>query len=529
MKKQLTVTLLILLLFNISFGQDKTYKKQITKANHYINIENYAKAAEIYDELLKEYPTDSFVLFKAGECFLFSEGRIKQAVEILEKVVKQYPIENKNSIEAIESRFYLGQAYHLDYQFEKALKTYELLNNQIPAKKKDAIKKIEREVGYCTSAIELMKNPVQFKISNLGPLVNTEFDEHSPIINLTEDLLIFTSNRETEESLKMASGISDENVYFSLWREGRWITTRALDINTKGNNASIGISPDGKTLLFYQNDGAIGNIYTSTLKNDKWGELEKLPAPINSMANETHASFSLDGNTIFFSSDRIGGFGGKDLYKSTKLPNGEWGKVVNLGSGINTELDEESPYIHPNGKTLYFSSESHNSMGGFDIFSASTDSSGVWDNVTNIGYPINTPFDDLFFAPTVNEQRVYYASKRNDSFGGSDLYLLEFPDNAPNALTVVGGFIFNQDGDPAADAHISIINKKTGNKEGVYRPSQSNGKYIVIIPADTDYLMEIKMKGYKTILKDFNIPSGNAFARKGHTFYLDPILLEKDQ
>ncbi len=529
MRNQLLTTLLFILICSISFAQNKAYKKQINQANDLVNFENYNKASLIYDDLLKEYPDDRFILFKAGECFLFSEGRIKEAVDILERVVKLYPLENKNSIEAIECRFYLGQAYHLDYQFEKALTTYELLKKQIPAKRKDALDKIDREIFYCKNAIELKKNPVEFKISNLGPLINTEFDEHSPVISLTEDLLLFTSNRETEESLKLATGLSDENVYFSLWREGRWITSRAIDINTRGNNATIGISPDGKTLLIYQNNGSIGNIYYSELKNDKWGDLIKFPAPINSMANETHASFSMDGNTIFFSSDRMGGFGGKDLYKVTKLPTGEWGTVINLGPGINTEYDEESPYIHPNGKTLYFSSEGHKSMGGFDIFAGQLDSSGIWNNVTNIGYPINTPFDDLFFSPTIDEQRVYYASKRNDGFGGSDIYLIEFPDDNPNSLTLVGGFLFTPEGDPAQDAKITIIDKKDGKIEGIYRPSSTTGKYIFIIPADTEYKMEVNTNGYKSIINNFTVPSGNAFARKEHTFFLDPIVLEEDK
>ncbi len=529
MKKQ-HLTIIILFIFcSFSFAQNKALKKQISKADNLLITEDYKEASEIYDSLLKEYPNDTYVLFKAGECFLFSEDRIKKAVEILEKVVDLYPLSEKSSIAAIESRFYLGQAYHLDYQFNKALKQYEQLKKEIPAKSKEAIVKIDREINYCKNAIELEKSPVKFKISNLGPLINTEFDEHSPIINLTEDLLLFTSNRETEESLKLANGYNDENVYFSLWREGRWITSRAIDINTRGNNATIGISPDGKTLLFYQNRGSIGNIYYSELKNDKWGELIPFPAPINSMANESHASFSMDGNTLFFSSDRNGGFGGKDIYKVSKLPNGEWGKVINLGAGINTEYDEESPNIHPNGKTLYFSSEGHKSIGGFDIFTASVDTTGIWNNVKNIGFPINTPYDDLFFAPTIDEQRVYYASKRNDGYGRSDLYMIEFPSDNVNSLTLVGGFIFTPEGDPAVKARITLINKKDGHIEGYYRPSPNTGKYIFIVPSDTDYKMEINMKGYKSVLNTFNIPAGNSYIRKEHTFFLDPIVMEIDE
>lgn len=521
----------LFLLFTIPIylsAQNDAYKKEIANANELLLAQNYNKALLIYDNLLKQYPNDPFIFFKAGECFLFSEERIPEAINLLEKAAKKYPINNSKENEGLEVRFYLGQAYHLNNQFEEALETYMVLKKQIPSKRQEAISKVEREITYCQHAIALKKNPVEFKITNLGPLINTEFDEHSPVINVHEDLLMFTSNRETEQSLQQPSGLNDENVYYSIWREGRWITSRAIDINTKGNNATIGISPDGNILLIYQNDGAVGNIYTSVLKHDKWGELEKMPAPINSIANETHASFSMDNNTLYFTSDRAGGYGGKDIYKVSKLPNGEWGKEMNLGPQINTAYDEESPYLHPNEKTLYFSSEGHESIGGFDIFKASLDSSGLWNEVTNIGYPINTTYDDLFYAPTADEQRVYYASKRNDGYGGSDIYLIEFPDDSPSSLTVVGGYIFTKDGNPAADATIYITNKKTGKKEGVYRPSPLYGKYIFIIPADNTYQMELKMDGYKTVLNSFIIPPGRSYARKGSTFFLDPIVLEPD-
>ncbi len=524
------IFLLSVLLFTVSSlsAQLKEYKKDILQANDYLAVENYNKAASIYDELLKEYPDDEFVIFKAGECYLFSEGKIEECIELLEKSIVNYPMEDKNSIEAIEARYYLGQAYHLNYRFEDALKVYNKLLNEIPEKRDDAIEKVNREIEYCKNAIELQKTPVEFKITNMGPLINTEYDEHSPVVNLVEDLLLFTSNRQTVETVKMASGISDENVYYSKWRDKQWITSQPVDLNTRKNNATIGLSPDGTTLLIYQNAGAVGNIYTSQFKNDKWGELEKLPSPINTISNETHASFTMDGNTLYFSSDRAGGYGGKDIYKVSKLPNGEWGKVINLGPEINTELDEASPYIHPKGDILYFSSEGHKSMGGFDIFKV-TLKDDKWTDVKNIGYPINTPFDDLFYAPTLDEQRVYYASKRDDGYGGSDLYFIEFPGDHPNALTVVGGFVFETDGDPAIDAKITVRSKKDNTMEGVYRPSPNNGKYIFIIPSDQSYTMEIETDGYKTLIKDFKVPAGKSFARRKFTYYLDPIVLKEDK
>ncbi len=524
--------LYISILFIISVAninaQLKEYKKEVIQANEMLDFENYNKASLIYDELLKSYPDDEFIQFKAAECFLFSEGRIKQCIELLEKAILKYPIKDKNSIEAIEARFYLGQAYHLNYEFNKAKEIFEDLIKKIPPKKNEAIVKIEREMQYCKNAIDLKKQPVKFNISNLGPLINTEYDEHSPVVNIHEDLLLFTSNRETEVTLKYENILKQEHIYFSLWRDKQWITSRAMEINTNENNATIGISPNGETLLIYRNDGSIGNIYISEMKNDKWGEIKKLPSPINTMANETHASFSMDGNTLFFSSDRSGGFGGKDIYSVTKLPNGEWGKVRNLGSEINTEFDEESPYIHPKGDLLYFSSEGHMSMGGYDIFKAKKDSANKWTSVKNIGYPINTPFDDIFYAPTLDEQRVYYASKRDEGFGGTDIYLIEFTDNHPNSLVAIAGFLYKPDESPAIDAKITVTEKKSKEKVGIYRPSPNNGKYIFIIPGGKEYTMEIEMDGHKTILKDFKVSSGKAFARRKLTSYLDPIILKQN-
>ncbi len=521
MRKFYVLLLFIFLVASLP-AQQRAYKKEIIRANNLLEVENYQDASKIYDKLLKKYPNDRYILFKAGECFLFSENRIIDAIQVLEKAIEMYPIRNKKSIEAIEARFYLGQAYHLNYNFEQAVDIFEKLKTEMPGKNADALQKIEREQQYSKNAIELKSHPVDFNITNLGPFINTEFDEHSPVMNLQEDMLLFTSKRGT-----LADDGTSENAYFSLWRDGVWVTARAIDFNTRGNNATIGISPDGSTLLIYQSDGGIGNIYTSNFKNDKWGELEKLPSPINTMSNETHASFSMDGNTLFFTSDRPGGVGGKDIYTVTKLPNGSWGKVRNLGPEINTVLDEESPYIHPNGRTLYFSSEAHKSMGGYDIFKASIDSTGGFGNVQNIGYPINTPFDDLFYAPTIDEQRVYYASRREEGFGGTDIYRIEFPSDHPNALTVVGGFLFGPDGEPAANAKITVTSK-TGELQGVYRPSPINGKYIFIIPSGEDYTMEIEMQGHITVLKDFTIPSGRSFARQKHTFYLDPLVLKLD-
>jgi Tol biopolymer transport system component len=198
-------------------------------------------------------------------------------------------------------------------------------------------------------------------------------------------------------------------------------------LNTKFFDSSLAFSPDGTTLFVYKDDGG-GDIYFSERNKDgTWSSLEALPGVINSSYRESSISITKDGELLYFASERPGGFGGSDIYVCTKDSRGEWSRVKNLGSAINTEYDEDGPFIDYDGKALYFSSRGRKGMGGFDIFKSNLldKEKNECSDPENMGYPINSPDDDVFFSGTKDGKRWYYSSVRGDGLGYSDIYKIE--------------------------------------------------------------------------------------------------------
>lgn len=517
----------------VLFAQQKAKKRFVRPVMKQIDKEDYVSAAPKLKDLLVKYPDDPFLHLQLGICYVNIDYKEDDAIGHLQKAVQSYPIQKKKNTNAIEARFYLGQAQHLTYKFEEAVITFQQLKTNIAGlSKKDRaqVGKIDREIRYNENAIKYKANPINFRITNLGSAVNSEYDEHSPVVSADESILIFTSNKPGTGNVKSPDGLFNEDIYMSEWREGKWLPALNIGkkVNTIVNDASISITPDGRTLLAYRNNGGSGDLYISVFDEEGWGKLNKLPKPVNSTYNETHGTFSDNGNTIYFTSDRPNGFGGKDIYVARKLPSGEWGKPRNLGNKINTPEDEDSPFIHSDGKTLYFASEGHTSIGGFDVFYSTVNDSNQWSVPINVGYPINTPDDDLFYIPTADGQRVYYASKRKGGFGRSDIYIIEFPESDPRSLAVVAGFLFTPNGAPAANATIKIEKYGSGEIVGIYRPNPISGKYIIILPTEIEYTMDVSLKGYKSVIQKLNIQSRGEFGSRKKVLFMDPIVLEQE-
>jgi len=517
----------------VLMAQQKPGRSSVREVLSLIDKDDYTAAAPVIEKLLVKYPDDPFLHLQAGICYLNIDYREIDAAKHLSIAEKGFPLSSKNDKNAIEAQFYLGQALHLTYDFDSALVVFNKLKaglKSVGYHGEDLFKKIDREIRYNKNALKLIAHPVEFRITNLGAAVNSEYDEHSPVITADESMIIFTSNRPGTGNQVQPDGLYNEDIYFSEWREGRWLPAMNIGdkINTAANDATVSLSADGRNLLVYRNDGISGDLYISVFGNDGWSKLEKLPKPINSTYNETHGTFADEGRTIYFVSDRPGGFGGKDIYVSRKLPTGEWGKPRNLGSVVNTPEDEDSPFMHSDGRTLYFASEGHNSMGGYDVFYSVVNDSDVWLEPVNVGYPINTPDDDIFYVPTADGQRVYYASKRKGGFGRSDIYIIDFPDTDPRSLAVVAGYIFSDDGDPVADATIMIKKKMSDEVVGVYRPNPKTGKYIIILPVDEEYNMYVESDGFKSEKIDIKVPVREEFITHKRVLFLDPVVLEKE-
>lgn len=516
--------IIILITFASLFNEvtAQSARKIIRDANQLIEIGFYDDAVQILAPLLQEENPEAMLL--TGFSHLASDEELSLTISILEKAATLYPLKRNSSNQALEAHFYLGQAYRLDGQAENACEKF----NQIKEHTKDPefIADIDQEVTYCENYLRFKEHPVDKKIEHLGDIINSPYEDHSPIVLYDESTIYFTSTRPID-SLNM-EGPFFENIFVSHWRNQQWTEPEVLEIpGYQGTNrATVGLTPDGQGLIFFENYGVEGALYITYKTFGGWTEPEQLPAPINSGFNETHASFTPDGNTIFFSSERPDGLGGKDIYSSKKLPDGTWGKPINAGKAINTPFNEESPFIHPDGKTLYFSSTGKNSMGGYDVFKSTRNENNEWSTPVNIGYPINTPTDDLFYLPTPNGQRVYYSSQQENGMGQSDLFVLHFPPSSERTMAVVSSHIFNSNNQPAENAVISVKNLNTNQTLGTFRTNPLTGKFVAIIPTAQEYQLTIDCEGHQGYSKTFNLNAKDDYKSMNRAIYLPAITLE---
>ncbi len=374
---------------------------------------------------------------------------------------------------------------------------------------------------------------VKITITKLSGAVNSNFDEFAPVISADGLMMIFTSNRPiTKEAIKNGkSGV--ENIYVSYYDEitWKWSEARMLEnsVNRKGRNTSAtGIANDGQRMLIYRGDPD-GNIYESDLSGEEWSEAVKLPKPINSRKYETSGSISPDGRTIYFISNRRGGQGGLDIWRCQQDNLGVWGKAENLGPEINTPQNEEGIFIHPDGKTLFFSSRGHNNMGGYDIFK-SVFENGKWGRPVNLGAPINTPDDDLCFVQTADGNKAYYTSSLPDDAGKKHIYEINYKyfkkkNNGPK-LTLVKGKVSDDTGKPIG-ADIEITDNVKNSVIANVKSNSVTGKYLVSLPSGINYGLIVKRSGYLFYSENFDIPDSASFNQVKKDIPLEKITVGK--
>ncbi|MBL4657346.1 MAG: PD40 domain-containing protein [Flavobacteriales bacterium] len=343
-------------------------------------------------------------------------------------------------------------------------------------------------------------------IINIGKAINSSFADYHPLITADESVMYFTARRDNTTGGKIDPNfnIYYEDIYFSKKIDGKWSQARnlGLPINTAGHDAATGLSPDGQSLFVYRD----ANIYQSKLDGEVWTNPEKLNKNINSKYKETAACFSFDGLTMYFISDRIGGQGGLDIYKSKLDKKGEWGAAQNLGSVVNSSANEEAVFMHPDGKTLYFSSQGHGSMGGYDIFSAVyNEKSKSWSRPVNIGAPINTSGDDVFFVLAANGEKGYYSSSKTGGSGEKDIYEILFLKKAIKPeLTLYKGTVTNDKNEPVeADIEVTVVDSETDEVFAKTKSNKATGDFLLSLPSGHSY--------------------GITFAAEGHFFHTEQI------
>ncbi len=528
--KSLFFTALFTLALLSSGSYAQTTKDLVAKGDQLYSKKNYAAAL---DNFLKAYeinPDDASVNFKVGLAYLYSDTKSKAAAYI----DKAYRL-NPKVHDDID--YHLGIAFQNTNNFKKAMEHFE----DFKRKKKNLASIADEKIAECIMADSLAENELNITIENLGTVINTNFSEYAPILSADGNTLIFTSNRSDNEA-RVKAGANFEDIYMST-REGKgWSTPKKIseNINTdKYNEAAASLSPDGKTLFLYSEEGA-GDIHISTLEGGVWSK----PVPLNKNINtgmfwETSATLSPDGKKLYFTSNRDGGYGELDIYVSQLDAKGQWGKAVNLGPTINTPEDEDSPFIHADGVTLYFSSNGHRRLGNSDIFFSEL-KGNKWTKPENIGYPINSWEYDGFFSISPDKKKAYYSTVKEGGSGGTDIYSISFfePKYKPKpkpvvvaaapapvkkkddfvaafievqkqkkVVTILKGKVIDElTAEPLA-ATISLVDNQTNTVVTKISTDETTGDFELTIPHGGNYGVTTDKAGYLFNSINFNLPA----------------------
>jgi outer membrane protein OmpA-like peptidoglycan-associated protein len=535
-------TCIVLFCFSIQFAsaQDASvYRDKFTEGNYLILEENYVQALKTFLEAYAIDSSNANINYKVGFCYMKSANEKNKASHYLEKAITNVS-NNYEDLEPHEKKapenayYYLAQAYHLNYRFDEAIEYFNKFKLLLGNKNKELIKDINHRIEICNNAKEIKAVPTSVDIINLGDSINTQYPEYSPVITADENMLIFTSRRPGSTGGEIgADGQFAEDIYVSYRKkDGTWGSPQGIgaNVNSPSNEASISLTPDGQQLFLYKDDNG-GDIYVSHLEGDTWSYPTPLEGDINSKGWETHACLTSDGNTLYFVSDRAGGFGGRDIYKCVKLPNGKWSKATNLGPTINTEYDEDSPFIHPNKVDLFFSSRGHKTMGGFDIFfSTLNPDSNKWSEPINIGYPINTTDDDVFYVASPDGKRAYYSSSRPGGHGDKDIYLIKFQQGTPEKpVALIKGFITSADGgEIPLDIQITATDKQSGEQVSNTKPIHRTGSYSMILEPGKSYILSYLVNGTQMATDTIDIPAGANYSEYDRPLLLNNLTLPKD-
>ncbi|MBL0741186.1 OmpA family protein [Chryseolinea lacunae] len=406
---------LVLLLGSATYAQDQ--KALIAAGDKYYGKKDYKNALASFLAAQEINPDDASLNFKIGLSYLYSETKSK-AASYIDKAYRLNPAVNP------DIDYHLGIAFQNTNDFQKAIEHFE----RFKKKKANLSSIVDEKIAECHIADSLSQNELNVIIQNLGPVVNTPFSDYSPIISADGNTLIFTSNR-TDDPARAKAGQNFEDIYVTYKQGSDWSAPKLIspNVNIKYNDAAASLSPDGKTLFLYLEEGE-GDIYTSTRTGDEWSKPEPLNKNINTgMFWETCASVTADGKKLYFASNRPGGIGELDLYVSELDGRGQWGKAVNLGPIINTPENEDSPFIHHDGVTLYFSSDGHPRLGNSDIFMAEF-VNGKWKKPENMGYPLNSWEYDGFFTLSPDKKQGYFSTAKEGGLGDADIYSIKFLD-----------------------------------------------------------------------------------------------------
>lgn len=513
--------LLWFLLFFLSvaaYAQDSRYSTTDKQAIKHFALANQAIDEQEYDVAINELQQaiandNKFVEAHAqlGDILRIMQ-RYKDAIEQYRAVIELNPDYNR----ALYLR--LGDAEISEAQYEQAqihLNKYLTYPNITD---KDAFK-ARKLLKDCEFAIEAIKHPVPFKPINMGPEINTADDEYLPVATADERELIFTRKIN-----------NNEDFYKSIKVDGKWQTATYLssNINTpQYNEGAQSISQDGKYLFFTGCNRPDGlgrcDIYVAKKQGDDWGKPYDLQPPVNTPGWESQPSISSDGRTLYFVSNRKGGYGGYDIWKSTVTDKG-WSEPENLGPNINTAFDEQSPFIHADDSTLYFCSDGWPGMGGKDLFVSHLGKDGKWGKPVNVGYPINSSGDENGLTVTASGQYAFFASNKLNGYGGYDIYTFELPESdRPRLVTYVKGIVTDAKTHRPLDAAVEIIDLQKNSPVYQDYSSPDKGDFLATLTSGKNYGLNVSKNGYLFYSANFSLIGMKAKEPYNLTIELSPI------
>jgi hypothetical protein len=488
---------LLPLLFSASaalcFGQanyKRPHNQMLDQAKAHLAFGEHAEALKIYKRLLSVDPAFAEVNYEAALCMVNLPGLREQAVPLLERAVESGHV---------EAHLELALLRHRQQRFDDAIALFTAYKDLNFRMVKDA--EVDRLAQMCMTAKELVASPVELQIRNLGSTVNSAAHDYCPLVTADGKTLYFTSRRQgTTGGLKDPSGQYFEDIYVSVRVDDQWSATKNIGspVNSTVHDATVGIDPAGDRMIIYRTQRGLvsGDLYEINYHVGQWQPPVQLTPMINSDAHEPSASIAPGGEEIYFTSDRPGGYGGRDLYRIRRLPNGEWSLPLNLGPRINTAQDEDAPFIHSDGLTLFFSSNGHGTMGGYDVFKATlldADMNG-WSAPQNMGYPLNTVNDDIYFTLSADGTVGYFSSERSGGLGMQDIYEVEFP-NSQLDYVLARGVVTDASEEPLR-ARVTLTDKQGTEVIGIYNTNAATGRYIMVLAPGEEYAITVESPGY---------------------------------
>jgi hypothetical protein len=473
---RLTLYLIVLVPISsfLSAQSSSEMKKIFAQAESYFLYEEYELANPLY--LILETPDNFNIKYKIGVCYLNIPGEKEKSIPYLEDAVKNSSYNAKPELfketkAPLEAYFFLGKAYLVNNELDKALNTLQTFRKlAMETTRKGGMKNLEyidQEIQACKNAILFMETPVVFTKKLLGADFNQGSIDDNPAVSFDGNTLVYTEHRGNINA-----------IFFSKRKRGIWQPPVEItaELNAGEDCSSCSLNSDGTQLFLYKTDNFDGAIYSSDYVNGTWTPIKKLNKNINTKYYESHASISADGKKLYFTSNRDGGQGNLDIYVSAKDANGDWGPAVNLGAEVNTPFNEDTPFITANDSLLYFCSEGHNSMGGYDNF-RSHKTVSAWSPPTNLGYPVNTTDDDRFYQPVNNGIDAYYSMTTD--YKKKEIFYLEMATSQPNHLFEISGKFSLSDTTLIFDQNYSIhlISKTSGDTLDVGYPNKYSGFY----------------------------------------------------